>query len=48
MGLGRFGMNLALRLEELGHTVMAIDERSYPGAKHCRPCDTCRYLRCDQ
>ncbi len=26
IGLGRFGMNLALRLEELGHTVMAIDE----------------------
>jgi trk system potassium uptake protein TrkA len=26
IGLGRFGMSLALRLEELGHTVMAIDE----------------------
>ena len=26
IGLGRFGMSLALKLEELGHTVMAIDE----------------------
>ena len=26
IGLGRFGMSLALRLEELGHNVMAIDE----------------------
>ncbi len=26
IGLGRFGMSLALRLEELGHSVMVIDE----------------------
>ena len=26
IGLGRFGTSLALRLEELGHSVMAIDE----------------------
>jgi Trk K+ transport system NAD-binding subunit len=26
IGLGRFGMSLALKLETLGHTVMAIDE----------------------
>lgn len=26
IGLGRFGTSLALKLEELGHTVMAIDE----------------------
>lgn len=28
IGLGRFGTSLALKLEELGHTVMAIDENS--------------------